>query len=359
MIVPYNAILMARERFYVFCGVEAIVSILKLFFTYLLLQYHGNKLEMYTYIIAAATFMPGIFYYIYCKKHFKEYIQIKVVSGFSNYKPILKFSVWSGYGAFIQVGQTQCAALFVNAFFSTLMNTALGVTNYLKSAVVMLSDNLTKSISPQITKNYASGNMTRCINLMVLISKISFFATLIISTPFLIYPEFIINIWLGQVPEYSVLFTKIVMITIVIGSFNKGISEYIFATGNIKVYQFIVNSLLFISVVVAYIVLKIGAEAYSILYVYLFFELLAVFVRQIILRKIYNFNNIILYKRSYAPSLLIAFISTSFVLFKDFLSPLLGILIFAFVQFVCFAIIGLTKVERNKVINYVISKIKL
>ena len=47
-----------------------------------------------------------------------------------------------------------------------------------------------------------------------------------------------------------------------IGVFNAGIPDLIFASGKIKWYQIIVNTMFLLSVVAAYFVLQAGAPAY-------------------------------------------------------------------------------------------------
>ncbi len=350
--VPFNSILMAKEKFSIFCVTEAFFSVVRLIMCYLLIYYFSNKLLVYAAVLSICTSFPTIIYIAYCRKFYSSFIKFIYVSNKSAYFSILKFSIWSGFGAVAQVGQAQSISLFVNAFFNTLMNTALGIGNYMKSAVLLLSDNLTKSISPQITKNYASGNIGRCVNLMVLMSRISFISTFIISTPFIMNTEFILKLWLGSIPEYAPMFVRIMMFTIIIGSFNKGISEYIFATGNIKWYQLIVNSIILLSILVGYILLKMGGDVYLFLLFYLFVELVNVFIRQYMLKKVYGFDCSILYKESYYPSMKVVIISLPIYYLGSLLTPWLALFVVFILQLLTFYIFGLRQNEQKIVNGY-------
>lgn len=356
--VPYNGLMLARERFLVFCLTDVIFSTFKLVMTYLLIYFFEEKVLIYSLVTAFNTAAPVLIYFIYCKTNFPDVVRYKLVKKWEYYKETLSFSLWVGYGALVQVGQTQCAAILVNAFFNTIMNTALSVANYLKSAILMFTENLTKPIAPQITKSYAAGNIERCITLMVIISKISFLVTFFISIPFLLETDYIINIWLGNSPEYAVLFSRLIIIDIVIGSFNRGIAEYIFAGGRIKSYQVITNTFLFFSIVVGYIVLKLGAPAHYLLITYIVFSLLGLIIRQLILHIEYRFDNWILIKKSYIPSLCVIVLSVPVLFIPDFIPPIIRMALAMVYDGVVIFFMGFNKTEINIAISYINTRIR-
>ena len=355
--VPYNGLLMAREKFSVFCCTEMVFAIFKAIMTYFLVFYFTNKLLIYTLVVAFNTSAPTFIYYLYCKRNFREDTLFHIVKIKERYTEILSFSSWVGYGAVVQVGQTQCATLLVNTFFNTIMNTALSVANFIKSAILLFTGNLTKPIAPQITKSYSRGDYERCTTLIIVISKLSFLVTYIISLPFLLETKFIVNLWLGKAPEYSLLFSKLVIVEVIINSFNSGISEYVFATGNIKPYQLLVNTFLFMSIIIAYIVLKSGMASYSLLVVYIAFAVIALFLRQIILHRIYHFDNSILFKRAYLPSVIVVIASIPLFFNNIFDNPILNIILdMIYTSFFAF-LIGTNKQEKNILKDYIIKSL--
>lgn len=346
--VPYNGLMLARERFLPFCLIDSIFHIIKLIVSWLLIYYFSHKLIIYAIVIGFNTAMPTFLYHIYCKLHFPEITKFELVKNKRMYKETLSFSGYVAYGAAVQVGQTQIAAVLINIFFNTIMNTALGIANYLKSSILLFTDNLTKSISPQITKSYAAGNYSRCINLMVIISRISFLVAFLISTPFLLETKGIINFWLGSVPPYTVPFSRIIIVTILLSTLSKGIAEYVFASGNIKYYQLIVNSILLFSIVVGYICLKVGFPAYSLLLVFLAFEIIMFFVRLMVLKIYYKFEISKLIHGSYLPCFIVALLCLPLYLY--ILSTNLNLIVSISVSIVYILIISyfvaFTKNER-------------
>lgn len=348
--VPYNGLLMAKERFLVFCITDVICHIIKVIGCYVLIYHFVDKLLIYTIIITVLTSVPTVVYALYCHRSFKEYVKFRIVKKWEKYKSVLSFSVWVGYGALATVGKTQGSALIVNVFFNTVMNTALGLANTVNALLLQLAGNVSNSISPQITKSLAGGNQHRAVELTCMSSKISFLFMLFISSPFLLTPSYLFQIWLGEVPDYVVIFTELLIIDALIGTLNRGIPELIFAGGNIKCYQLSVNTLFLISVVAAYFVLKAGAPAYSIITTYIVFSIIVLVVRQYILHKVMKINNWVIVKKSYIPSLLVTFLYLPFLFLHPDWHPLVINTLSLGYLFVLIAFVGASKEERLKIL---------
>ena len=344
--VPYNGLLMAKERFLVFCVTDIVEKIIKVLICYLLIYYFEHKLFIYTLTNSILTAIPTVVYFLYCTAKFRSLVSLHFVKEGKSYRDVLSFSVWVGYGAVAAVGKAQGAALIVNMFFTTAMNTALGLANTVNQMMITFANNVSKSISPQITKSYASGNFERSLSLVCFSSKMSFMFMLLISSPFLLTPNYIFTLWLGTVPEYVTIFTVLMTIDALIGTLNAGVPELIFATGNIKWYQLIVNSFFILSVIVAYFVLRQGFPAYMLIGTYIVFSIIVLCIRQIVLSKVTIINNWEIIRRSYIPSLFIIALYVPFLCLHPDLHPLV-LNLMSVLYLICLDLfIGLTKVER-------------
>lgn len=356
MSVPYNGLLMAKENFLVFSITDILTHILKMLVAYVLIYFFQEKLLIYAFTQGFITAIPFVVYLAYCRKHYSEIVRFQICYDKQKYKDVFSFSGWVAYGAFAFVGKNQASSIFVNLFFNTAMNAALGLANTISSLINGFAKSIAQPIAPQITKNYASGNYERCYSLFVLSNKLTYFVTFIVSLPFLVDSEYIFKLWLGQVPEYVVSFTKLIIIDTLIISLNSGINNLIFASGNIKLYQFSISTIRFIAVGAAYIVLKIGAPSYSILYTYIAFSIIIFIVGQWTLERITHFNNWILWKKSYLPSLLIGLLALPCYLFHFDMSDLFHLIISE--VWLCIVIwkIGLSKNEKNKIYKSIVKK---
>lgn len=359
VIIPYNGLLMAKEKFIVFCSVDVISHLLKLGVALLLVSHFTNKLIIYSITLSFISSYPLLVYYAYCKMSFPEIVKWKFVSSINKYKEVFTFSSWISFGAIITVAKSQGSALLVNMFFNTVMNAALGIANTVNSLVTMFAHNISNPLVPQITKNYAAGNYHRSNSLLVMSTKWTFLAMLIISTPFLNNANWILGLWLGEVPPFATKFTILIIVDALITSFNSGISNLIFASGKLGLYQISVNLLRLLAIVVSYAVLKYGMPAYSILYVYIAFSVVNFFVVQIILHKTLNFDNSILFRGSYIPSLKVLFLSFPFFILSRYLHPLLSIVLLLFVQIVIIYNVALNGNEKQMLHSFISNLCKI
>ena len=328
--VPYNGLLMAKEKFIVFCTTDVIVHLFKMAIPFVLIYYCSEKLFWYAAGISFTTAAPALVYYLYCKKHYPDIVRFRLVRNRNKFKEVLGFSAWVSYGAIANIGKTQGAAVIVNKFFDTVMNTALGISNSVQGLLTLFAQNIAQPIAPQITKSYASGNMERCKNLMVASAKYSYMVMFLIAVPFLVDAEFILKIWLHEVPPFAVLFCQLLTIDTLVISFNSGISTLVFASGNIKSYQLSINTLKMLSIVAGYFVLRAGFPAYSLIIVYIFFSVLAFVAGQIVISKTLHFGNKLLFVKAYIPCGLVTIFFVPYAILHPisnaFVSILVGVL---------------------------------
>ena len=351
---PYQGLLIAKERFFMFSLVDVTLHVFRFLVVLSLLYYWENKLLVYTVLQAFTIALPALINFMYSKKIFPNIVRFHMVKDTNAYKAVFKFSGWVSFGAFACVIRNQAAAVLVNIFFNTIMNTALGIANSLNNYVTLFANNLTQPIQPQITKSYASGNYERTNQLLVMSTKFSFMMMLLIGSPFFVSADWIVYLWLGQVPSYAVNFTILLIIDNIVMSFNSGLSLLLFADGRIALYQIVVNILRLLAVFCGYIILRLDFQPQALFYVYIFFSLLIVIATQWCLKKTINYNNMILVKKSYLPSLAILFLFLPVLLLPSSIHPLCRIVVAVGYLLILEFLIGLSKKEKN----YIISKIK-
>ena len=349
--VPYNGLLMAKEKFSVFCYTDILVHILKLVVAYLIIYFFTHKLIIYAITIAVATALPTFYFLWYCKRKYPDVVKIKRVREKSRYREVLGFSAWIGYGAVATVGKTQGAALLVNYFFNTVMNAALGVANMVNQMIMTFSENIAKPIAPQITKNYAAGNTQRVNQLLIISTKFSYLIMLLVSMPFFINCDWILGVWLGDVPPYAGQFTILLIIDALIGSLTAGISNLILADGNIKTYQIVINTVRFAAVVLAFVFLKMGYDAVFLLYSYIFCNAIAFICCILILKHNFNYNISKLMMNSYLPSLLVTVLCVAMVLVMPKMHAIVQYAVGMTVAGFVIVFVGLKKEERQYILR--------
>lgn len=348
---PFNGLLMAKERFIVFGIVEIFSHFIRFIVAFLLLNHFEDKLLIYTLTMALCTACPLIVFWCYCRHHFQELVRWNLVRDKKLYQQVFAFSGWVSYGAIAWVARNQGAALLVNAFFNTAMNTALGLANSLNAYIMLFANNLTQPIQPQITKSYAAGNLKRTDELLIMSTKYSFMLMFLVSCPFFVSAEWLIGFWLGEVPPFLVSFMTLLIIDNLVQSFNLGIANIIFASGKIAMYQFVINTLRLLAIAVAYFVLRLENEPQTLFYTYISFSSIAIFATQWCLHKTlhYNVHNLVL--KSYLPSLSIALLFLPILFIPETWHALIRIIIALGYLIILEFTIGLSKSEKRTILK--------
>ena len=94
--VPYNGLLMAKEKFVVMSGLEVFLHIVKLIVTWFLIYYFSQKLLIYTLAFAIVHAAPTLFYSLYCSHFYPEIVRVRRIRDKNMYKSVFKFS-WRSY----------------------------------------------------------------------------------------------------------------------------------------------------------------------------------------------------------------------------------------------------------------------
>lgn len=355
---PYNGLLLAKERFIVFSAFDVVSHLIRFIVVLILVHNCDNKLMIYSATMAFTTAASLGVYWLYCRKHFYDYVKWSLPRDKESYLKVLSFSGWVTYGAVACLVRNQGAAVVVNNFFNTAMNSALGLANSLIAYIQLFAASLTQPMQPQITKSYAVGNMERTNALLVMSTKASFLMMLFISTPFFVSGDWLLSIWLGNVPDHVLSFTRLLIIDSLVLSFNSGISVLIFASGRIVLYQVLINTLRILSIVAAYFVLKSGTPPEMLFITYIAFSLLVVFATQFCLRKTLNYRAGYLVKKSYVPSLLILLVMIPlYTLCPDRIHPVLRIIMSLSILSILILFVGLSKSDRFGLYNLLKSKV--
>ena len=196
-------------------------------------------------------------YGFYCKKHFTECVYI-----FTWDKQLLKqmfnFAGWNFIGASSSVLRDQGGNIVINLFCGPTVNAARGIAFQVHTAVQAFVTNFMTALNPQITKSYASGNNEYMMSLIFQGARFSFYLLLLISLPVLMNTQYILQIWLENIPEHTILFVKLVLIFAMSESISQSLITAQLATGRIRNYQIIVGGLQMLNLPISYIGLKFG-----------------------------------------------------------------------------------------------------
>ena len=286
--VPYNAVIIAREKMGVFAYMSILEALLKLMVAYIITIDTQDRLILYGLLIMFNSIIMRSVYTSYCKRHFQEAV-------FSlKYNPkILKemtgYMGWSLYanmsGAFFGQGVN----IVLNMFFGPAVNAARGLAYQIQHAVRNFAINFQTAVNPQIVKYYASENLHEMYVLMKRSSRFSFYVLLIICMPVFLTTDIIFDLWLTKIPEHAIIFCQLVLIISLIDTISNPLTTATKATGKMKLNAILGGTNLLMNIPVSYVFLKYGFAPVTVFYINIFFSISGMFIRLYINRRLINF----------------------------------------------------------------------
>lgn len=281
--VPYNSTIIAHERMSVFAWVTLIDAFFKLLVAYVIYIYSGDRLILYALLLIVPSIFNFIAYYWYCRRNFEE-CHYSFMWDKSTFREMLGFSVWNFIGCSAAVLKDQGVNILINLFFSTVVNAARGVAMQINSIVNQFTSNFTMAINPQITKYYASGDLPRMHRLVFYGTRMSYYLFMFIAIPVFFEIDAVLFIWLGQVPEHTVLFVRLILILTLTEILSRMLITAQNATGRIRNYQLVVGGLLLLNFPLSYVALKLGYSPESTVVVGIIVSLICLVARLWFLR---------------------------------------------------------------------------
>jgi O-antigen/teichoic acid export membrane protein len=255
--IPYYASIIAYEKMSVFALISIFENILKLVFVFCLLVIHFDRLIVYSILTFLARIIVLFIYKIYCNKRI-ETAHFRYRKNKSLFRQIATFSGWSLFGDFANVCRTQGTIILINIFQGVTVNATMGIATQINNAVFQFVGNFQTAFNPQITKSYAAKEHDYFMRLIFQTSKMSFFLLSFFVVPLYINLDFVLQIWLKNIPEYTIQFTRLILVYSLTDSFFGPLVISIHATGNLKKYQLILSSLIFANLPLSLLMLWLG-----------------------------------------------------------------------------------------------------
>lgn len=360
---PYNAAIIAHEKMGAFAYVSILDVSLKLLIVYVIQIIHFDKLILYSLLLLGVRLLIRYIYGLYCKRHFEE-TKWRLLWNRPLLKEMSSFALWNLWGNMASAFYGQGLNILLNMFFGPRVNAARNIAFSVMGHSSQLASGFQTAVNPQITKNYAQGNLKDMHKLLYRSCKFSCFLILIIGLPVFIEAPMILKLWLKIVPEYTVAFVRFALAIVIVDSIARPLMIAATATGKVKLYQSVVGGILLLIVAFAYIVLKLGGNPVSVYIVQLVIICIAFIVRLLIVRPMINLS-----LRNYLREVILVCVSVitvslifsypfKFVLPHGVWSSALLIVISMMSVAICSYLIGFSVDERHFVNNRFLSVIR-
>lgn len=263
--VPYDASINSHEKMGTFAYLQILNAVLKLGIAFIVLYFSFDRLILYSILYVTLAIVFLLYYRYYCIKNFPECSLILIFEK-SLFKNMMFFSIWNLVGNVSETLKDQGLNVLLNRFFGTLLNAAAGVAGQVMGILSAFSGNITVAFRPQIVKEYAAGNFNRFNYLINMGTKFQTIVCILTIAPILFNLDFLMHLWLVEVPNGAIILCQILLINTIFFSLNPFIYHGIVATGRVRYVNIGVSITCVIFVSLFYLVLRL-THSYVLIYI--------------------------------------------------------------------------------------------
>lgn len=361
--IPYNALIIAHEKMDAFAFISVLQVVLSWVSAYFLVFFSENRLLLYGIFMAASSVLIRAIYQIYCKIKFEE----SAYHLYFDKSMILEISKFTGISSVsngLQIISTQGLIFVINWIFGVAVNAVFTIATQLKNSIMSFGMNILKALSPQIIKSYANENFELHKKLVYSGSKMEAFMVYFIMIPFMFKTDYIMHLWLGTVPKYTVAFVQCTIFTSLVYSLFEPIKTSVLASNNIAKFMIVPDSLYLVVLPLCYFIGKFIGDAVLMILATVIIDFLICLLRTYYAIKVTPLRVSEMMREIVFPCILTGVIgfAIGWLLNHFFSNNLLNLGLYLFTNSTVLALViyscGLNLYERN-MINSVLSKIKI
>jgi O-antigen/teichoic acid export membrane protein len=274
--VPYEAVITSHENMMFYAILGVIESVLKLAIALYLAHSAYDHLIAYGFLMAALSIFLLVLRRIYCHRYYAECVlDFRKYYEKSLLKEITSFAGWSLLGSASSMIANYGQGIVINVFFGTVVNAAQGIAGQINGQLNVFATTLIRALNPIIDKSEGAGDRFLMLKATMMGSKVSFFLLMILYIPFFLELPFIFKLWLKNVPDYAVIFCRLLLIKSLIEQLFITLVSAIAAQGSIKRYQVWSSILVFFPLPISFILFKFDFPPYMLYVVFIIYTVIS------------------------------------------------------------------------------------
>ena len=236
--VPYDACLNAHENMLYYSIVGIIEALLKLVVAFIVVNSNKDKLVLYGVLMAIIPILSMSMMRFYCHANYSE-CRLAPKDAFNKdiAKRMLSFAGWNLLGSSSNYLGNYGNMIVMNHYYGAIMNTVMGIANQIQGQLMVLSSGMLKALNPVIAKEEGAGNSNRMLLYSLAGCKYSFYLFSIFALPMIVYTPFILKLWLGSFPEWTILFVRLQLVRALLELLTVSMTKSLEAKGKIRFYN--------------------------------------------------------------------------------------------------------------------------
>ena len=277
MSTPLDACVIAHERMDFYAYLSIFEGIARFGICYLLTVTGFDKLIVYGFLTLLVTIVVRLINQIFCMKEFEE-CHLKKCWDKEYFHKMISFAGWAFFGNTANILSQNGLNMVLNVFGGPVVNAARGISYQVQGALNQFVQNIVVVVKPYAIKTYSSGDYDKAVSFAHITSKLYFIIQLLLVIFVTFLADRLIQLWLGQIPEYTIVFLDLIIFQSLVRSLHMPLDFLFCGEGNIKNYQILEGVILALPVPCSYVLLKLGAPYYSAFVSIVIFEVVHIFI---------------------------------------------------------------------------------
>lgn len=261
--LPFDALIISNERMNVFAWLSILERLVRLCIIFLIDIGPLDHLISYAILSLGVTLLIRTIAIVYCRRHFIESKLNWVVD-----KPLMRemggFAGWNFLGFSGYQITHEGVNYILNLYGGVVVNAARSFAYSITGYINQLVGNVNTAFKPQTNAAAAKEEKHLFHVLLGYNAKVSFIAYLIIMVPVFIFAKQLLQLWLGQVPEYAASFIYGLSGYFLLRSLHELVNQFFVSIGEMKEYQIIEVCAMILIIPVAVLMLHCNCPYWSV-----------------------------------------------------------------------------------------------
>lgn len=255
--VPFTSEIMAHEEMDIYAYIGIYEAVAKLGIVFLLIRSPFDKLVFYASLVALVGLSVFLIYVFFCRRKFEE-VSFRIRFDKSTFKEILNFSGWNVIANLSNTLMKQGVIMLFNLFFLPVVVAAQAISNQISNALMQFVNNVRQAVNPQVIKLYAEGSKEESKKLTFVSAEYIFDLLLLLGVPCVMVMPKLLDIWLVEVPDYTVAFARLIIVQDILGNFSAAFYTPMVAANKIQKNSIAAVFLCVLQFVLLYVLFKFG-----------------------------------------------------------------------------------------------------
>ena len=261
---PFNSDIITHERMDVYAIISILFSIAKLSIAFVLPMIPYDRLIVYGLLMIIPSVIYTLANIVFTVHRFEEATYYRYWSD-ELFRKMLKFTGYSTFGNFATAAVALGQNVLLNIFYGPYLNAARGLSVQANNAITGLINGIYTAVNPQIIKSYAQKDYDYFEKLIHYSTLAGFYFLFIISIPLYFETDYLLGIWLKEVPPYTSIFIKLLVVNSLVYNLVTPSWMALQATENIAKIHLTTGTINLLNIIITYILWKIfDMEPYSI-----------------------------------------------------------------------------------------------